>query len=63
MTHVEPIHHCHRYHLGLLPGLLLTATLDFAAGQTWPLDSEQAGIEQPAPEDWRGNVRRSYWTD
>ena len=63
MTHAEPIHHRHRHHPGLLLGLLLAAALGFAAGQTWPLDSEQAGIERPAPEDWHGNVRRSHWAE
>lgn len=63
MIHAEPINCRHPNHPGLLPGLLLAAALGFADGQTWPLDSAPTGIEQPAPEDWHGNVRRSHWAE
>ncbi len=49
---------------GVLIALLLTGALGFALGQSWPVHGISADTSDIAvPEDWHGNVRRSYWTD
>ncbi|KIC43094.1 hypothetical protein RA27_07235 [Ruegeria sp. ANG-R] len=49
-------------HPGVLLVILLTGAIGFALGQSWPLTTSP--LDTPtivAPEDWHGNVRRSYW--